>query len=201
MDSSISRRSKCQPSQETYKDTGLTWAALPGNNSFSPSFSFSLLFLAREVLNVTVHPLPPTTNTNTQQSFSPHPAQPPTFPLHMLMLQSHSVGGFVTGGGRGPRALRGSCMHFAKLTPRWLPDSSLFYSLLLFLLSYSVSPRTSYWIKEQKEELLLFISEAFCCEVWRLSLNKWLMDLMHLDSIFTVSSLPQWLTGLCVHCP
>lgn len=59
------------------KVTGLTWASFPGNNSFSPSFYPSFLS-AREVLNVTVHPLPPATNS--QQSFSPRPAQPPTFP-------------------------------------------------------------------------------------------------------------------------
>lgn len=53
------------------KVTGLTWASFPRNNSFSPSFYPSFLS-AREVLNVTVHPLPPATNS--QQSFSP-PAQ------------------------------------------------------------------------------------------------------------------------------
>lgn len=75
-------------------------------------------------------------------------------------------------------------MHFVKLTPRWLPDLSLFYSLFFFFFNLSPFPsQTSYWIKEQKEEL--FIVEAFCCEVRRLPLNKWLMDLMHLDSIST----------------
>lgn len=188
MDSSISRRSKCQPSQETWKVTGLTWASFPWNNSLFPLF-FLLLPVSSECHGP---PLPPQ-----------HPTVflPPTQHSHLLSLTYANVSvpfillvALSQGEGRGLCALSGSCMHFTKLTPRWLPDF-LTLSFFFFYLS-PLSPQTSYWIKEQKEGLLLCIFGAFCCEVWRISLNKWLMDLMHLDSISTVGSLPQWLAGL-----
>lgn len=76
------------------------------------------------------------------------------------------------------------------------PDFTLFTSYFSSTF-HNFCPPNSRRVKEQKTEEL-FGSEDFCCQVWQLSLNKWLMDLMHLDSISTVSSLPQWLTGLCV---
>lgn len=48
-------------------------------------------------------------------------------------------------------------------------------------------------------EFLLPLCVCVCVFGW-LVLNKWLMDLMLLDSTSTVGSLPQRFTGLCVLC-
>lgn len=156
MDSCVSRRSKCQPSQENGKVTGLTWASFLRNNSPLPTFSSSFLS-GGEVLNVTVHPpapKPPPPNS------SPRPTQPPTFPLHMLMLRAHSFCWWLCHRGEGKRqhALRDSCMHFSKLTPRRPPDSSSFYSVLLFHspFSHHFCPQTSHWIKSERKTCLFF---------------------------------------------
>lgn len=136
----------------------------PGTIAFPPSFFFLSFLSAREALNVMVHPLPPS-HQHQHSAVPPAPRTATYFPLHMLMLQSHSaVGGFVTGGGLC--ALRGSCMHFTKLTPQWLPDLPLFYSLLPSLIYFSISFPTTYWTTEQKEELW------YCCLFSRLSAVK-----------------------------
>lgn len=141
--------------KKAWKVTGLTWASFPGNNS-SPLF-FLVLPVSQRSSECHGPPPPPNHQHQHPAALLPPPSTATYFSLHMLMLQSHSVGGFVAGGGRGLLALRGSCMHFAKLTPRWLPGLSLFYYLLLFLLYRSpFSPQTSDWMKQQEEELFIF---------------------------------------------
>lgn len=111
-------------------------------------------------LTPSTHPTHPPPST---QAPSPLPHTATYFPLHMLMLQSHSVGGFVSrkGGGKRPRALGDSCMHFTKLTPRWLLGLSPIYSPFPFPFQYFFF-FSNVWLvdEEPREDLFVFILAA-----------------------------------------